>query len=883
MTKISILLLSLFVFFGSSLRAQTIEQTLEKLDNYNVAHPQEKLYLQLDKYAYTAGETIWFKAYTTVGIYNFFSNLSGIAYVELIDASMQKVDSLIIPLGMGIGIGDITLSDTITEGSYRLRAYTNWMRNADNKYFYDRTIQISNGRTDNVLTTTVFEEGPKNNTYTIALQAISGEPLAKTNVRYEVIHQGKSVERKRATTDEKGNLVIALAKKYKEAQVRLNFVNHEKQGVNKLIKIINAAHASAIQILPEGGKLLAGFINTVAVKALNEQGLGVKSQVIFTNGKDTLGNLLTNELGMGAFSLYLNPGDSLYAFAAYDNAAYVPVEVPPIYNTGYGLQINNQQESRLFAQVNISEDLVNGEELYFLAHHLGKVLFVSKQKATKTELSFSMPKKELPSGVITITILGSKFEPIVERPIFNYNANTLLALDVAFDKQTYGLREKVNVSLNVLGNDTLKIAALSASVLNRSKITDNPNTAANILSTLLLSEDLNGYIEKPGFYFEGDRVKTLDMDYLMLTQGWRNVDWKALDLDLKMKFPAEKSLSISGFTKKLGRTKPEGGAKVQMISTKNYMDFIDTTANEEGYFNFSNLLFADSIKFLITARDEKGKNNIDIVYSKPLLAGVGVNKNWGDERWDVNSLYQAEINASKRYFTELERAGLKEKAIAIEEVVVRARQEPKVAKNSSNLNGAGRADQIVTAEDLSTCATLEMCLAGRLVGVTWQMGVPYNTRGNQPMQVVLDGMFIEPDQISMVNVADVESIEVLRNANYTSVYGSNGGNGLIIITSKRGDSALRSFVPKGIITIQPMGVRMNTEYYKPDYEVSNAVKYNQDLRTTIHWEPLLVTNQAGASSFSFFTADEKGTYIVVIEGLDLFGRICRSVHEIEIK
>lgn len=877
------LLFFLLLQFVTYSKGQTIQGALEKLENYNITHPQEKLYLQLDKYAYTAGETIWFKAYTTIGIDNLFSNLSGIAYVELIDAAEQKIDSLIIPLGMGIGLGDISLSDTITEGSYRLRAYTNWMRNDDDKYFYDRTIHIANGRTDNVVTTTVFQEGDKNNEYTISLKSMTGLPISKTSVRYEVIFQGKSIERKKTTTDESGNLTINLAKKYKEAQLSLQFSNNEKMIVNKFIKIVNPEISNTIQLLPEGGKLLAGFINSVGVKSINNQGLGVPAKILFTNGKDTLGKIITNELGMGALNLFINPADSLYAFASYDEGVYIPIDVPIVHESGYGILVNNQSESKLFAQVNISADLVNDEDIYFLAHHLGRVLFVSKQKANKQELSFSMIKNDLPSGIITLSILNSKFEPIVERPIFSFNKSTILNLDIALEKKVWGHREKVNVDLNIVGDDTLKIASLSASVLNLTKIVDNPYTAPNILSTLLLSEDLKGYIEQPGFYFEDDNIKTLDMDYLMLTQGWRNLDWKALDLDTKPKFVAQKYMSISGYTKKLGRSKPEAGANVQLISTKNFLDYIDTVSNDDGYFNFDNLLFVDSIKYLITAKDSKGKKNIDIIYNKPIMATVSSNKNWGEERWDVNKLYDKEIGFSKKYFSQLEGAGLKEKMNLIEEVTVKARQVPKVSKNSRNLNGPGRADQILTAEDLSTCATLEMCLAGRLVGVTWQSGAPYNTRGNQPMQVVLDGMFIEPDQISMINVADVESIEVLRNANYTAIYGSNGGNGLIVITSKTGESAMRSYTPKGIITIQPQGLHTNKEFYKPTYEVGNTIKYVEDLRTTIHWEPLILTNKEGKSSFEFYTADEKGTYIIVIEGLDFNGKICREIRKIEVK
>src|SRR5690606_39150892 len=348
---------------------------------------------------------------------------------------------------------------------------------------------------------------------------------------------------------------------------------------------------------------------------------------------------------------------------------------------------------------------------------------------------------------------------------------------------------------------------------------DDYQGAPNILSALLLSTDLKGFIENPGYYFKDDKVKEHELDQLMLTQGWRNIDWDSIGLQTKPKFEAEKGIKLAGYTKKLGRKAAEPNAKVQLISTKNFMDFLDTTSNEEGYFDFGYLLFPDSIKFLVSARTPKDKRNIDIIMDTKSSAPVLANRNAPLEHNDVNSRFLEQISQYKQFFAELEQGGVMKKSIIIEEVVVTATAQKKVAENNSNLNGPGNADQIITAEELSTCPTLEMCLAGRLMGVTWQGGAPYNTRGNVPMQVVLDGMFIEPEESSRINVMDIESIEVLRNVNYTAIYGMNGGNGLLILTSKTGASAMRSFAPRGILTIQPQGISTTKTFYKPQYDV----------------------------------------------------------------
>lgn len=870
------LLTAVFILLCTTTQGQDIQQFLDKLQDYSLQNPQEKVYLHTDKPSYSAGENIFFKSYTTIGITNLFSSLSGILYAELISPANNVVQRVTISTPMGIGIGDFTLSDTITEGVYRIRAYTNWMKNAGSDYFFDKKVPIYNGRTDNVITHTTYEKRTNDVLYKINLNSVTGLPISKKRISYTITEGDKVVEKKSQTSSENGSIEIPINNKYVNPILKLRFENIDKNIVNKVVKTIDPKKQPATTLFPEGGKLLKDKINTIAAKSINSQGLGISSKILLKQGSDTIGVFQTNELGMGAISVFLNSGAPLEAEAEYADGTKSVLQVPRIHETGFSILVNNLNDNKLFAQLNASADQLDNSDVYFVVHHLAEVLFVSKSKLNKEELVFTVEKSKLPDGVVTISILDSKFQPIIERPVFclvqrNLNSRVLL------NKSSYRTREKVEVNLDMgEGDDSLLMGAYSASVIDLGKVKFPERAEAHILSSLLLSNDLKGYIENPNYYFNQEgNVKSVDLDYLMLTQGWRNIEWESVGLEVLPKFKPEKSLKISGYTKKIGRSKPEPNAKVQLISTRNYLDFIDTTSNEEGYFEFDNLLFPDSVKFIISARDAvKGKNNIDITYEYDKEFPIDEKVGALESDWDINRQYLDNLKSSKEFFAELERIGLKEKAILIDEVVV-TRKQSKAPDYSSNLNGPGNADQILGADDLSTCPTLEMCLAGRLMGVYFQNGVPYNTRGNQPMQIVLDGMYIESENISMINTADVESIEVLRNVNYTSIYGSNGANGLIVITSKRGSSALNNYVPKGILTVQPQGFQVIKNFYKPAYDVDEANKYNSDLRSTIHWEPAIVTNEQGKASFDFFTSDSKGKYLLLIEGIDLQGRLLR--------
>jgi uncharacterized protein YfaS (alpha-2-macroglobulin family) len=92
-------------------------------------HPQEKVYLQFDKPSYAIGDDIWFKAYVTIGNKHQLSALSEILNVDLIDENDSVKRSIKVPLIGGLANGDFALADSMQEGNYRIRAYTNWMRN----------------------------------------------------------------------------------------------------------------------------------------------------------------------------------------------------------------------------------------------------------------------------------------------------------------------------------------------------------------------------------------------------------------------------------------------------------------------------------------------------------------------------------------------------------------------------------------------------------------------------------------------------------------------------------------------------------------------------------------------------------------------------------
>lgn len=141
------------------------DKVQEVLNTLTERFPQEKIYILYSKDKYVAGDNIWFKTYVFDG-YN-HSSISTAMYVELYNSKKSLVSRKLIPLFGGEGQGSFALADSLPEGSYYVRAYTNWMLNFDEAFQYKHALEVYNPSSPQKLiadstaewTAAVFPEG----------------------------------------------------------------------------------------------------------------------------------------------------------------------------------------------------------------------------------------------------------------------------------------------------------------------------------------------------------------------------------------------------------------------------------------------------------------------------------------------------------------------------------------------------------------------------------------------------------------------------------------------------------------------------------------------------------------------------------------------------
>jgi TonB-dependent SusC/RagA subfamily outer membrane receptor len=156
------------------------------------------------------------------------------------------------------------------------------------------------------------------------------------------------------------------------------------------------------------------------------------------------------------------------------------------------------------------------------------------------------------------------------------------------------------------------------------------------------------------------------------------------------------------------------------------------------------------------------------------------------------------------------------------------------------------------------------------------MGDQISIRGSQgqPM-IMIDNIETETtEELSYLTTNDVEDISVFKGAN-AAIFGSRGGNGVIAITLKKGVIS-KAGIPISLATISPLGYQKPNKFYIPKYEI-DSVRFDSkpDLRTTIYWNPKLVSDSTGTVNLKFYTADKANKYAVVVEGISNEGEIYR--------
>ncbi|MBB5395429.1 hypothetical protein [Mucilaginibacter sp. AK015] len=926
----SFFLLIILLSYAMIGRAQSPQSGGKKLinraDTFFSVMPSEKLYLHTDKPYYNVTDTIWFKAYA-LNAALFPSRQSAKVYVELINDSSKLVKRVIIPVQDGLGNGDILLDKTIPPGTYTMRAYTNWMQNFGTGLFFSKLLYIGGAGANNMILINEqheIKQTANDAQVNLSLNLSNAKKMALPfhDVEVVITAAGKRILNKKFTTTDAGklNTSFTIDNAVLKGGLQLTVTDKNTRIRQTLPIIIDADANIDLQFFPEGGNMVAGIYNKVAFKAINTTGYGEDISGEVKNSKNEVVARITSlHNGMGSFMLLPQPGNKYYAALRTASGKTFKAELPAVRPAGTALRIDNLSKPdsiSLYITAMLDTALLK-RHYTLIAEIKDQVVFATPVDISRGFFNLKIPANKFGTGIAAFTLLDENDKPLNQRRIFIDRHNNL-SVSLNTNKPAFNPKDSVALAFTVtneLGEPVKGFfsATVTADDYIKTDINDN-----DIRSQMLLTSEMTGYIESPGWYFntaEASARKALDN--LLLTQGWTGYDWALSPAPSKPKFEAETDNHVAGKLENLFK-KPIKGAKVTLFasSKKNGLVAIDTTSNELGRFVFNDLPFFDTIAYTIKVHNKKGKEmGAGIIVDEFTPANVALSDNVPVSKpWFAGSSDSLMV----KYFNKpapdapLNQQPLSFKNRQLKEVTIRAKKEPVNMGFVNNFEYGHPIRELNEAELIKAKKRSLLSLVREKFKNFREasyyaddaMNRAYIHRGIDELKkpFVMTNFVLGTRYIYDVYIDDrsVQSIYGNRLTGDSTTYRKfiiyfletmgaddvkevkilEGLHTFMTITTRSGAGPFAISAP-GTLAYRPLPITLPRDFYKPKYTVTTSPII--DTRTTVNWEPNIITDDEGKAKIWFYAADKPDTYTLKLEGTDLQGHVASQTFKINIE
>lgn len=637
-----------------------------------------------------------------------------------------------------------------------------------------------------------------------------------------------------------------------------------------------------LQFFPEGGHMVADITSRISFKAIGSDGLprNVNGRIIDSRGLP-VATFSTLDRGGGFFQLMPKNGE-LYSAELDDGTRY---PLPKVLEHGYNIVVNNLNERNIKVFVQASTFL-RDKPFYVIGNMRQKKYYQGKfEFGTDPTFTFEIPKTQIPSGILTLTLFDSDKKPWCERPVFVNNQEELV-IDAKINTTKITKRGKVVLDINVTDTEGRPISSnLSMAVTDKTQVEKN-QSSGTILTQFVLESEINGHIIDPGLLLMDQEWATLQkLDLVMLTHGWRKYKWPEVwqDQVTDKAFDFAKGLTISG--KAVGpNKKPLSNTTLNVIAKSGeQMGMLATKTAMDGTFLIPNFNFSGQTDLVFNAFDSK---------DNPLDANVTLDSTKIDipsaqyEGWSLKSIKEIEsYNTHSLARRRMDAIYEKMKVTELDEVVVTEKKKQKKPRNQTpSVYGLVPDATLYTADHIGQQQSI-LQLISLFAGVR-VIGSSVSIRGGGPPLFVIDGVPIYnegtnmmmnlpeeaervvpsglPSEIQYINTFAVERVEIVKGPS-AAIFGVRGGNGVILIYTKTGEQQAFDPILSPDFTIS--GHTAEKAFYAPKYDVKTANHNTPDYRATLYWNPSITTDENGRAQVEFFNSDSAKQIQVEVQSL----------------
>lgn len=475
--------LLLFSLFLGKLCAQTpstLEGWAERLKLFGEKMQQEEVFIHMDNTSYYLGDTIYYKAYMRLSDGR-PSPLSRLLYVELLNNDGYLVERQKVEMKNGQGFGSFCLPDTLYGGYYELRAYTRW--------------QLNWGRTEH--------------------------PHTKNAERWFF-----SPEMAQQYYRDYDKLYSRVFPVYDHPLQPGDYAQDmTMRPMQRIVKEKEQAPKAFVRFYPEGGHLICGVPNRVAFEANDEDGRHLKGRLkVKGEGLEVDVEAETKSRGRGVFVITPSADEKLNATFEWDGGSQ-SVALPGYTENGVALQADVMDDG---IHVRLSSaGVAKDETLGLTASCHGIQKYFMNLDNNNNEVV--VPLDKLPTGVIQLTVFNAEGRIYADRLVFvrqpDFQSQNITFAGVKGQYEPY---EEVNLTLRAPspslphnGEGT----SISLAVRDNAH-SDYTFDSGNMLTEMLLSSQIKGFVEHPAYFFEADDEEHRQaLDLLLMVQGWRRYEW----------------------------------------------------------------------------------------------------------------------------------------------------------------------------------------------------------------------------------------------------------------------------------------------------------------------------------------------------------------------
>lgn len=645
-------------------------------------------------------------------------------------------------------------------------------------------------------------------------------------------------------------------------------------------------HNIQLDFFPEGGNLVSGFVNAIAFKATDENGLPVELSGIIVNSKGvTVASFSTYHDGMGMTELTPEPGEK-YTGKTEQPVAGKTVALPDVLAQGVLLSLIPHPQGSFFEiRQRVTDPALRAA--YMIGQMQHHVVFRQELNGSKDELQGVLNTEKLNSGILQVTVFSREGLPLAERLIFVNNKEYVRAASIRTD--TLSFDQKGRNHFKILVKDTVQ-GSLSVSVTDADYAL-TPYREENMYSGLLLTTDLRGYIHNPAWYFaaDNDSVK-MATDLLMMTNGWRRFRWQELAQKVKqpLTFADPSYITITGRITLDGTNRSFSEKNLLALITaegmKRNAQFI--TTDKQGNFKLDSLLFFGNARIFLL--DIKGRKS---QYIDVKMTSDSLGRSYPVAIPGTAEFATVNVKEKQKQLAEDFDAIQKANGLMLEGITLKVRKKsPTEELDDKYTRGmfsglSQKTIDLVNSEQFISESNIFDYLMSRLPGldvtnegaeykVYYRQGPSLSSLGPIPMTIYLNEIETDPSVIATLPATEIAMVKVYSQ--FVGAVGGGAGGAMAIYTRKGSDIVNSS---RGDI-IRYNGFTLVKDFFAPNYKTDPALLNKPDSRVTIDWRPnIFVNNINPVIPISFYNSDRTRRFRVVVEGMTTSGKMI-SVEQI---